>query len=205
MATIAKNTSGLSALKLLEKASGILTQMDGNAAFPDPVPALAEITTAVEALQLAQISTLDGSRLATAMRNQRRTELRQRLNQLGDYVGSVAKGDATIIQSSGFDVRRTGAPAREPESPRDLRARISDHKGRVDLRWLPAVPAVTYHIEHSSTDPEMEANWKLVGVSTRSRYSVKGLPSGAMSYFRVAGIGTAGVGPWSQVASTLVR
>ncbi|MBL7981237.1 MAG: hypothetical protein JNL52_05445 [Flavobacteriales bacterium] len=54
-------------------------------------------------------------------------------------------------------------------------------------------------------DPSDEKGWELVTVSTRSSAKVTGLPSGKVSYFRVAGIGTKGMGPWSQVVSTLVK
>jgi len=205
MATIAKNLSGLNTLGLLQKGSFILTRMDGNPAFADPVPSLSDISRAMEDLQAAQVAAVDGGKTATAIRNQRRKELRLLLNQLAGYVSSLAEGSATAILSSGFDVRRNGSPAPEPGVPADLRASISAHLGRADLRWSPALPAVSYHIHHTNDDPAVESNWKLVGVSTRSRYSVKGLPSGTTAHFRVAGIGTAGVGPWSQVASTLVR
>jgi hypothetical protein len=205
MAYLIKETAKLNAVQLLEKTNFIVERMTDNPDFPEPVPALDTVTDAMSALQSAVVAALDGGKTAMATRRVREKELRVLVNQLGDHVSSVARGNELLIRKGGFGVRRTPLPAPEPQSPRDLRALISDHKGRVDLRWLPAVPALTYHIEHSSTDPEVEANWKLVGVSTRSRYSVKGLPSGALSYFRVAGIGTAGVGPWSQVASTLVR
>jgi hypothetical protein len=89
--------------------------------------------------------------------------------------------------------------------PADVRAFISDHTGRVDLTWAPVDPAVTYHIQWTAGDPTDEKSWQLVAVSTRSSAKVTGLPSGQVSYFRVAGIGTKGMGPWSQVASTLVK
>jgi hypothetical protein len=195
----------LNSSQLIAKATSVVESMTDNPAFPDPTPKLSDVSAAITALSVAQVAALDGGRNATALRNSRAADLRLLMNQLGGYVSSVAEGDELAIRSSGLGVRRNGAPAPEPESPKDLRARISEHKGRVDLRWQAVLAAVTYHIEHSSTDPEVEANWKLVEVSTRSRIAVKGLPSGQVSYFRVAGIGTAGMGPWSQVSSTLVK
>jgi hypothetical protein len=195
----------LNSLQLIARATFVVESMTDNPAFPDPTPNLSAVSAAITALSDAQVAALDGGRTATALRNSRAADLRLLMKQLGGHVSSVAEGDELTIRSSGMGVRRPGEPAPEPDSPKDLRARISEHKGRVDLRWQPVPSAVTYHIEHSSTDPEVEANWKLVEVSTRSRMAVKNLPSGQVSYFRVAGFGTAGMGPWSQVSSTLVK
>lgn len=191
--------------RLIEQATFVVERMTDNPAFPDPQPKLSDVSAAIAVLSAAQVAALDGGVTATAIRNSHASDLRLLMKQLGGYVSSVAGGNALAILSSGFPVRRNGTPAPEPGSPKDLRASISEHKGRADLRWLPAPPAVTYHIEHSSTDPEVEGNWKLVDVSTRARIAVRGLPSGQVAYFRVAGIGSAGKGPWSQVASTLVK
>jgi len=205
MAYLIRQTSNLTSPQLLSKAAFIVERMTGNPAFPDPTPKLDDVNNAIVALQNSMVGALDGGKTATATRHIHHRALRLLLNQLGGYVSSVAEGNELAILSSGYGVWRRGTPAPEPVSPTDLRARISDHAGRVDLGWTPVKPAVTYHIQHTNDDPAVESNWKLVGVSTRSRYSVKGLPSGATAHFRVAGIGTAGVGPWSQVASTLVR
>lgn len=205
MSTIVKGTSGLKSTELLAKTQFIIERMTGNPAFPNPVPALSTVSDAAAALSEALVSALDGGKTATAIKNARHNELRLLVNQLAGHVASVAEGNALAILSSGFAVRRPGGPRPEPATPKDLRASITDHVGRVELVWSSLPEAVTYHIQHTTVDPSVETNWKLVSVTTKARMRLTDLPSGQVSYFRVAGIGTAGMGPWSQVASTLVR
>ena len=205
MTYVIKGTSRLSASQLAAKADFIVERMTDNAAFPDPQPTLAEVSAATSSLRTAITEALDGGMTATAIRKARHRELKQLLDKLAGYVSSVAGGNELAILSAGFGVRKPGKPAPEPETPADVRAFISDHTGRVDLTWAPVDPAVTYHIQWTAGDPSDEKAWRLVAVSTRSSAKVTGLPSGQVSYFRVAGIGTKGMGPWSQVASTLVK
>ena len=205
MASLTKQTSKLPSSDLLEKAEHIVQRMDQNAAFPNPTPALATVTTAIEALRIAVVDALDGGRTATAIRRTRHEELRSLVNNLGDYVSNVAAGNELAILSTGFTVRRKPDPAPEPGMPQDVKVSMSDHVGRADLSWMPEAPAVTYHVQWNGTDMNDEKSWQLVAVSTRSSAKVTGLPSAQLSHFRVAAIGTRGMGPWSQVVSTLVR
>ncbi len=205
MSKIVSGTGRLTSAQLAAKADFIIGRMTDNLAFPNPTPTLAAITAATADLRAAITGALDGGKTATAIKNARHKELRKLLNQLAGHVASVAEGNELAILSSGFTVRKPGQPAPEPAKPVDVRAFISDHTGRVDLTWAPLEPAVTYHIQWTAGDPSDERAWQLVAVSTRSSAKVTGLPSGQVSYFRVAGIGTKGMGPWSQVASTLVK
>lgn len=205
MAKLTKGIARLPYTQLAAKADFIVERMTGNPAFPDPTPTLAAVTTATTALRTAITEALDGGKTATAVKKARYRELQLLLNQLAGYVASVAEGNELAILSSGFGVRKPSSPQPEPSKPTDLRAAFTDHTGRVDLTWAPVEPAVTYHIQWTAGDPSDEKAWTLVSVSTRASAKVTGLPSGQVSYFRVAGIGTKGMGPWSQVVSTLVK
>lgn len=205
MNKIYSGTSRLNSAKLAAKADFIVERMTDNPAFPDAAPFLTAISAATVALREAMVGALDGGRTATAIRKSRHRDLKLQLDQLAGHVASVAGNNELAILSAGFGVRKTSSPLPEPSMPTDLRAAITDHTGRVDLTWAPVEPAVTYHIQWTAGDPSDEKSWSLVSVSTRASAKVTGLPSGQVSYFRVAGIGTKGMGPWSQVASTLVK
>jgi hypothetical protein len=205
MNKIYSGTSRLSSAKLAAKADFILERMTGNAAFPDAAPFLTAISAATDALREAMAGAMDGGRTATAIRKSRHRDLKLQLDQLAGHVASVAGNNELAILSSGFGLRQRSAPLPELTMPTDLRAAITDHTGRADLNWSPLDGAMTYHIQWTAGDPGDEKSWSLVSVSTRASAKVTGLPSGQVSYFRVAGIGTKGMGPWSQVASTLVK
>ncbi|HRO98716.1 MAG TPA: fibronectin type III domain-containing protein [Flavobacteriales bacterium] len=205
MAEIKRGTGRLTSNQLAAKADFIVERMSDNPAFPDAAPFVTAVATASAALRDAIRDALDGGKTATAIKNSRHRDLKRGLDRLAGHVSSVAGGNELAILSSGFGVRKPSSPQPEPAMPTNLRASISDHTGRVDLSWDPVVPAVTYHTEWTAGDPTDEQAWELVSVSTRSSVKVSGLPSGKVSYFRVAGIGTKGMGPWSQVVSTLVK
>lgn len=200
-----RETTRLTPSELANKADHIVEQMTGNPTFPSPEPSLASITTATAALRAAITAAMGGGRMETAVRNLRRKELKNLLDRLADHVSSVAGKNEEAVLSSGYGFRRPGTPQGEPGMPRNLTARISEHVGRVDLTWTPVAEALTYHILHHASDPLAVDGWELVGVSTRAAYVVKGLPSGKQAHFKVCGIGTRGMGPWSQVASSLVK
>ncbi|MCU0318462.1 MAG: fibronectin type III domain-containing protein [Flavobacteriales bacterium] len=200
-----KETARLTPSELANKADHIVEQMTDNVAFPSPQPSLASITTAATALRAAITAAMGGGRMEVAVRNARRNELKDLVDRLAEHVSSVAGKDEELVLSSGFGFRRQAGPLAEPSMPRNLSARINEHVGRVDLAWTPVPEALTYHILHHASDPLAVDGWTLVGVSTRAAFSVKGLTSGKQAHFKVAGIGTRGMGPWSQVASSLVK
>ena len=205
MATLVKNIRGLNASQVVSKVRFIEGRMKDNPAFPAPAPSLADIALAREALESAITAAKDGGRTATAIRRARQRELTLLLNQLGGYVSSIAEGNGLAILSSGFEVKRTGQPAGEPEPTRDLQAMISPYKGRVDLRWKPVKDAIAYHIHLSRTEPTDDSGWELAGVSTKASFKLTGLDSAKTYWFRVAAIGTSGMGPLGEVAHSLVR
>lgn len=205
MSQIKKGLARLNATALVARALFIEQRMTGNAAFPDPIPSLADVAAAREALSAAITDAVDGGRTARAIRNARRADLKLLLDQLAGHVASRAEGNELAILSSGFEVRRRNAPIPELFAPVDLRAAMSMHPGRVDLLWNPVRGAVTYHVQVNRSGPEDANAWDLVAVSTKARASVNGLASAKHAWFRVAAIGTAGLSPWSDVAHTLVR
>jgi len=205
MTTLITQTARLNATQLVEKCKFIEVRMDGNPAFPAPTPKRSDIVAAREALEAAITGALDGGRTAVAIRRERQKELKRLLDQLAGYVTSVAEGNTLAILSMGFGVKRQATPMGDLLAPTDLKADISAFKGRVDLRWKPVRGAVAYHLYLCRTEPSASATWEQVAVSTKAATKVVGLTSGQTFWFRVAAIGTAGVGPLSEVAHTLVR
>ena len=110
MSRIKKNLSRLSATGMVDRARFHEQRMTDNAAFPAPTPTLAAIAAARVALEEAITAAIDGGRTARAIRNARRAELKQLLDQLAGYVASVAEGNELAILSSGFELKRRSAP-----------------------------------------------------------------------------------------------
>src|SRR5579863_2894878 len=79
---------------LITYARSIVTTMTGNAAFPSPVPALATVSAAIDALEVAEKAALARTRGAVVARNERRTALIGLLQQLKAYIQAMA--DANV-------------------------------------------------------------------------------------------------------------
>ena len=205
MSKIKKSLSRLTATGMVARSKFIEDRMKDNPAFPTPTPSLSAIADARTALEAAITAAIDGGRTARAIRNTRQAELKLLLDQLSGYVSSRAEGNELAILSSGFEVRRTGKPLPEPLPPVNVRAELTMHPGRVALNWERTRGAVTFHVQVNRGAPENKEAWELVGVTTKSRFTITGLASAQVHWFRVAAIGTVGMSAWSDVAQTVVR
>ena len=205
---MAKAKLELGKLTILQKvglAQQIVIKMTGNANFTTPAPALAAITTAATALQTAANDASAARETAaqkTAAQNDAAGSLDGLLTQLAAYVDNVTGGDETKILSSGMGVRSAPGAAAIPTQVLALAATEGDNEGSVDLSWDPIGNAASYSIQLSTVSGT--GPWTLNGVATKSSATVTGLTSGQRAWFRVAAVGTAGQGPWSDPTTKIV-
>jgi len=200
------NFRNLSVAAKIAKAKQVVAALTGNPDFPNPNPPLADITAVITrtetklaerdaAQQLAKAST-------TILRNLVE-ELDAVISQIGGYVDNVAGRDEAKILSTGFDTRATRTATSHPPPPPDaLDTTIGGYDGELDALWDPVAGAKSYVIE-TSEDPPTPTGWKHAGVSTKSRFKIKGLQSGKRYWIRVAAINTAGQSGWSDPATRI--
>jgi hypothetical protein len=81
-----------------------------------------------------------------------------------------------------------------------LYATAGDDAGEADLSWEPVPGVKSYEIQ-TSPDPVTATSWAHGGISTKSKATLAGLPSGGLCHFRVRAVGANGAGPWSDSAS----
>ncbi|RZF62669.1 hypothetical protein [Sphingobacterium corticibacterium] len=200
--------------KLLVEADIILSSMSGNPTFPTPTPSLEEIENAYNeyATYLARANWTHG-RIDRELKRESKVKLSQLLGQLAGYVNYVAKGELSILYSSGFPVftgRKKGTVPEVPTGGRLSDGRVSDELyfdfnslGR-DMTY-----EYTYAIWISREDapPESsELQWEQSLFTTRSRKNlIKSVPSRSTVFAKVRAINRHGVGDWSAVVSLRVR
>ncbi len=200
--------------KLLVEADVILSAMNGNPNFPDPVPSLAEVDNAYHeyVVCLARVNWTRG-RVDRELKRESKAKLSQLLGELAAYVNYVAKGKLSVLYSSGFPVF-TGRKKRAiPEMPTG--ARLSDGRLSDELyfdfnslgRDINYEYAYAIWIGDKDVSPESpELQWAQSHFTTRSRKNViKGMPSRSTVFAKVRGINAHGVGDWSAVVSWRVR
>lgn len=136
-----------------------------------------------------------------------RSQLDDHLGTLGNYVNSVAKGNAMIVEKSGFPSYTTGgAPdTSPPAAPTDLRLRHGVLSGTVLARYKPARNRSTNEVQVSTGDPSDEASWLGAGIFQGGRALLSGLAAGGIVWVRVRTTGLKGVmGAWSDPAQIRV-
>jgi hypothetical protein len=199
MAKVKLNLKDRSDSELLTFSQQHIAAMSGNPNFPSPLPAEPDYQLLHDAFQEAQ----DGAGLAqqtakekTSLKDTARVALETGLTQRGGYVESTSAGDEAKILSSNLPVRETPAPVGELPAPVDFLATMGDKEGEIDLTWSRVRGAASYVIEQSpNVVPRV---WTPEGVVPKSKATIGGCTPGAMSVFRVAAVGTAGQGPWSD-------
>ena len=186
---------------LITYAIGIVTAMTGNPAFPSPIPALALVTAAVNALQVAETAALTRAKGTAAARNAKRATLVDLLEQLKAYVQAQANATpdnaANIIQSAGLAVRKTPTHA-----ARTFTVNPGAVSGSVKL-YTKSVGSRSAYLWEYSTDAGK--TWVAAPVTVQARTTITGLPPGTTVLFRVQTVSKTGEGDWSQVLSHLVK
>ena len=139
--------------------------------------------------------------------NVARHELEVALGLLGGYVNLVAKGDAVIVEKSGFPSYDTSHPAQTapPAAPTDLRLRLGDLSGQFVARYHPERSPSINEVQTCTGDPNVEANWHFAGMFSGGKATVGGIASGTAVWVRVRTAGIKGVmGAWSDPARIVV-
>ena len=185
---------------LVAQADHVIAQLSANVGiFASPNPTTAVLTTANEAFAASMAEALLGLRSAYSKKRAFRAQLEQLLMQGSAYVANVANGDESRIILGGFAVRKTPVPASLPTAPDIAPTRGSEYTGQVDLAWK-AKGARSYTVQMSDTDPSVPgAVWVSVGITTKRKFSMAGLVSGRVYWFKVFGVNATGVGPASDV------
>ncbi len=186
---------------LITLATGIVTAMTGNPAFPSPIPALALVTAAIAALQFAETTAHTRAKGTAAARNAKRAALVDLLEQLKAYVQAQANATpdngAAIIQSAGFAVRKSPI-----HGARTFTAKPGPVSGSVKLYTRSVGNRSAYLWEYSTDGAK---TWVAAPVTVQARTTIMGLPVGTTVLFRVQTVSKTGEGDWSQVVSHLVK
>jgi hypothetical protein len=185
----------------LQRTGEIVTAMTGNVNFTTPNPDLAVVETARSELAAAHQTALDGGKSAKADQRTKNLALNELLRPLRDYVNEIAVGDEDIVLSSGFEASKVPQSIGKMPQVANLEIISGDGDGSVTLKWRVVYGASTYQIQISDDG----VTYKPQTSTTRSRNNVvENLIMAKYYYFRVAAVGAAGRGPWSDSYKVLV-
>ncbi len=205
-AKVALNLSRLTISQKISLARTISQAMAGNASFPAPPVAPADVAKAADALDKSEgdaKAARQAALLKTSQRDDAATALEGLLAQLEAYVQMQGKGDAALIASSGMPLRgATVKTTSAPAAPGNLVADSGAKAGEAKLKWAKPAGARSYVVERTA-NPNDATSWAHIGATTKTRFVAAGQPAGR-AWFRVAGVGAQGQGAWSDPATCIV-
>ena len=192
--------SRLSVIALLALLRNVVAKLTGNANFAAPPVSLVAMTDAGDTLEDAIEDATNGSLQSRILRDQQVAVVEDMLRKTADYVRMQSAGDPAKLQSSGFALAKQREPIGLPGTPIIRMARMTGVGGQVELRWTRQDGADSYHVRMTDKDPMVDANWQIVGVSTKTRHTVTNLESYKAYWFCISAIGAAGEGALSDPA-----
>jgi hypothetical protein len=178
----------------------VVTSMTGNTNFTTPDPALADITTATDDLETAYDVAQGSGALAFSLMREQEAAWDELMTALGKYVDNIARGSESIILSAGMPTKKLSTPTAVPARVVDVKA-TSVNSGELTIKWKPVRGARAYvgwvlEDEGAKSSPVIKV--------TRARAIVKGLTSGTRYNVYIEAIGAGGVGPLSDIATSIV-
>jgi hypothetical protein len=119
----------------------------------------------------------------------------------------VAQGDAAILATTSYDLRREPVRGNGDllPAPANFRVAHGPQSGALDVHVARLPGARSYEVEIAQGDPMVEENWKhVLTAATGSHIPLAGLTPARTYWIRVRGIGSGGSGIWTEPASVIV-
>lgn len=204
MALVKVGVTKMSVPAKIQFTRQIVLDMTNNPNFAAPSPDLKSLSEAAAALESAYNGALQAranAKMQTSIMGQKSATLDLLLMQEASYVQSSSGGDKAKIESAGFDVRDTPTPIGQLPAPSEPKAVPSPHPGTIQLSWKKVRGAKSYLIERAVDANQLA--WTAATTSTKTKASVNTMTSGLRYWFRVAAIGSAGQGVWSEPISKI--
>lgn len=200
LARVSLAFASLTDTKLIAFVRNVITLMTGNAQYPTPAPALAVVTTSVNAFETAVHEALDGGKMAILARNAARSELLTLMRQLAAYVQGHCDDDLLLLASSGFGAVKAKSPSYTPDIPGNQRLERGGSSGELMLKFDRVSNAVNYSIQ-TATSPN--GPWEDWGLSTTTRVAIDGLTAGTVYWAQACANGSAGSSDFGGPATAM--
>lgn len=165
----------------------IISSLTGNAAFPTPIPTLAEIEAASDDYSSALVTAGTGNRSDIANKNAKRETVISLYNRLCTFVNLTANGNAALLLTTGFDVSKTPEP-KVVTKPQNLKVMNGAAAGSL-LVSVKRVPGAYSYVHQYTTDATLAPDSWVSTTGTTAKLLLTNLAAGTMYYCRVAAVG----------------
>lgn len=166
-------------------ATAVPTQAELLTAGDDVDTSLADVAAAKAALKNKQ-----------ELRDQKVSAAEDLLTRRARFCEAASGGDPALLTAWGFTLASDPEPVGAMTMPLNLAATSSDMAGTLELTWKAVRGADSYVVECSQH--VLPRAWTQIKIASRPSLTATGLVSGQTYTFRVAAVGPAGQGPWSD-------
>ena len=174
--------------------------LTGNPDFAGLQHMLPELEEACDELDVAErVYQFNKGRQDLFLRNNAQGQLKWKIRELAGMVQSLSHGDASLIRSAGFEVRKKRQPSQPMPAPQNLRTLHTRYPGRIELRWNGVKNRRIYKVFMTEGDPAQLENYEMIKVTARNYFTIEHLASGTTYTFRVVAQGVLGDGPMSDI------
>lgn len=197
----------------LVKADVIITTVYGHpflvSKWSGDMPSQATARAALDQARSTHLASQTRDTLKIADRETAREHLTAILQEIAACVELLAKGDAKVLASCGFDQRRpagrpSGAISTLPSEPEGLRVLPTLDGGTLNLSLQKVQGAAACEVQITQGDPSDEAGWQHAQTVVAQRsIRLEGVKPGR-TWARVRGVSRGGAGPWGAPVTAVV-
>jgi hypothetical protein len=189
---------------LVNESGSVIQQMTKNVAlFPNPIPSVAEVMQAKERYEVALYNAKGKDTVMVSIKNDERAVLRALLTRMAEYVSSVAKGDRTILASSGFTLTRAKGEV-DTLKPIDKLSVDTETPEQAVLKVKKVKGAKAYVYQYTTGAVGSESQWVSKTI-TEPLCVLSGLQPGIKHSFRVIAIGPGDQSVHSPIVSRYIQ
>jgi hypothetical protein len=184
------------------KAQSVLNGMTGNASFPAPPIAVADLVNATKAYSDALVTAAGKDKVKISAKNDARKVVEDMLTTLAQYINYSSAGQKTVLLSSGFSVSadtKAGTTLGEPQNFSLLPGAIS---GEMMISIDSVANARNYVFQYAKSPVQNDA-WS-TEVSSYPYFNLTGLQPLTMYDFRILVGGNKGQVAYTPVISKAV-
>jgi len=181
----------------------VLVQLKAGASvFTNPDESLDTAASSVDTLETNYMAALGGGHASTVAMHASEDAADEIFRVLAAYVDRMAKGDESIILSSGFNTSKQPTPAQKA----DLTVISGSNSGSVKLiaKAVKGAGSYIWQVAKGAL-PTDESGWINVGFTTQASNELTGLDVATKYYFRVAAITNTGTTDFTAAVMKVVE
>lgn len=202
MSKIALNMKDITDLRAATKAKTALDLCTGTQLADPMPPEVGALATALEefnAAILAQVAADNAAKSATERKKEKRKTVERKYAAVAAKVQTLSEGSSTFIIAHGFDVVSTGRSISMTQVL-NLSVSAGDEVGQLDVQWDPVSGVRVYKLQIGTDPTGPSPDWTDKAMVTKSKCSLKSLPTATKVWVRVKAIGAKDEGAWSDPA-----